>query len=158
MDLQYEQLSKLPLLRRMRAARAISKVVCAEAANDKMKQVSMWGLLAREFALVALDGNHVAGHVSVEGPIVGALYVDPDYRGKYIATKLVAKATQFVISQKLEPVAYCNENSVKTFENCDYEEAATQDKLNRTKMRHPIELQQVQYALGQVSQCVIKAA
>lgn len=132
MELHYEQLRELPFLRRIRAARAISKVVCAEAANDKMKQVTARELLARTFSLVALDGSRVAGHVSSEGPIVGALFVIPDYRGNHIATKLVAVATQFVIDQKLEPIAYCNENSVKTFKNCGYEEA-DQDKPNRTK-------------------------
>lgn len=133
MDLHYEQLRTLPLWRRIKAARAISKVVCAEAANDKMKQVTPKELLDGEFSLVALDGKHVAGHVRVEGSVVGALYVNPTYRGKHIATTLVAAATEFVVEQGLEPVAYCNETSVKTFANCDYTEVAS-DKPNRTKM------------------------
>ena len=157
MDIQYEQLSKLSFWRRMRAARAISKVVCAEAANDKMKRVSARGLLAREFSLVALDGHHIAGHVSVEGPIVGALYVDPDYRGQHIATKLVSAATKFVIDHELEPVAYCNENSIKTFRNCDYAEVSS-DKPNRTKMHHQSLSVQAHQEIGKTPLAVMMAA
>jgi GNAT superfamily N-acetyltransferase len=137
MDLRYEQLSELSFWRRLKASRAISKVVCAEAANEKMKQVSPKELRAREYSLLALDGNHVAGHVSVEGPIVGALFVDPNYRGKHIATRLVAAATKFVVEHGQKPVAYCNETSIKAFKNCDYVEAEPEpDKPNRTKMQY----------------------
>jgi len=133
MELQYKQLNELPFWQRLRTARAISKVVCAEAANDKMKQVTARALLARKFSLVALDGAHVAGHVSVEGPIVGALFVGSEHRNKRIAAYLVAAATDFVIGQGLEPVAYCNERSVGVFTYCGYSEMIS-DKPNRTKM------------------------
>lgn len=136
MELQYEQLHTLPLLRRIKAAHTIAKVVCAEAANDKMKRVKASELLARKFSLVALDGSRVAGHVSVEGSVVGALYVDSEYRGQHIATRLVAAATDFVVAEGQSAVAYCNETSIRAFVNCGYVETPS-EKSNRTKMVHP---------------------
>ncbi len=114
---------------------AISKVVCAEAASDKMKQVTPIELLVGKFSLLALDGVKVVGHVRTEGAIIGGLFVDPEYRGGGIAVKLIAEATESVLSEDLQPVAYCNETSVRAFEICDYTEAAP-DKPNRTKMMY----------------------
>ncbi len=150
MDIHYEQLNKLPLWRRMRAARAISKVVCAEAANDKMKRKTPRQLLALEFSLLALDGTKVVGHVSTEAAVVGALFVDPDYRGKGIAVDLIAAATGDVVRQKLQPVAYCNESSVRAFEKCGYSEDAEQDKPNRTKMIFVVPAEYSHQGIGRI--------
>lgn len=157
MELQYEQLHTLPLLRRIKAAHTIAKVVCAEAANDKMKRVKASELLARKFSLIALDGQRVAGHVSVEGPVVGALYVDSEYRGQHIATRLVAAATDFVLAEGQAAVAYCNETSVRAFANCGYIEMQS-DKLNRTKMVHPtVPIHAMQELTGELASLTMAA-
>lgn len=135
MKLKYEQLGNLPLSQRQRAASIISAAVCREAVDDKMKFVTPRELLAREFSLVALDECTIAGHVSVEESVVGALYVDPVYRGNGIARVLVSAATDFIVTQGLTPVAYCNQSSVITFSNCGYQPVAP-DKPRRTKMMY----------------------
>lgn len=157
MDIQYELLNKLPFWRQIRAARAISKVVCAEAANDKMKWVSPSELLAGRFSLLALDGVKVVGHVRTEGAVVGALYVDPDYRGKRIAQALIAGAAKDVVGQKLQPVAYCNQSSIGAFEKCGFSKAAEQDKPNRTKMLGPMPTARDQHEFGIVPISLVMA-
>lgn len=142
MNIIYEQLHNVDLNRRFQVAEYIAVRVCREAAGNTMKHVTAEELLCRPFSLIAFaaesaTSQRIVGHVSADGPVVGALWTDEVYRGFGIAKILVREVTEFQLGLGIQPEAFCNPASVGVFAACGYR-AVESDRTDRTKMLGPL--------------------
>lgn len=147
MSFTYEQLHTLAPEQRYTAAQYISRMVCQEAAGNKMKEVEPDELLAR-WSLIAFDGLKIIGHVSTKAPHfvddvwraeVAALWSHTDYRKMGIARDLVGSATKHLHDNGIQPEAICNEFSMGAFRKWDYEPTAPDpNRPDRVMMLGPV--------------------
>lgn len=129
MDIELRQFKDMDFDQQWQVANAVSAETKSQSgAEQKIVPVTPISILQREIGVVALQENDLLGYVGAtylnkQYAQIGTLLVSELYQGSGIGTKLVASITEKLAQKDLRPFAFCNPNSMNSFENAGYTSA-----------------------------------